>query len=108
MAITDKLNLLYMSIVSEYGLNLKIAGKDSYMWVGPTPRVNITDPENISKVLTKISDFPKPHSNPLAELLATGLANYEGDKWAKHRRTINPAFHVEKLKVLQSTNYYSL
>ncbi|KAC9216384.1 hypothetical protein E3N88_46192 [Mikania micrantha] len=31
-------------------------------------------------------------------LLARGLANVEGDQWVKHRKIINPAFHVEKLK----------
>ncbi|XP_062011784.1 cytochrome P450 72A397-like isoform X2 [Rosa rugosa] len=37
-------------------------------------------------------------SNPLLKLLAAGLASYEGEKWVKHRRIINPTFHVEKLK----------
>ena len=54
------------------------------MWVGPTPRVNITNPEHLKDIFIKIGDFPKPHSNPLVHLLATGLANYEGEKWAKH------------------------
>ncbi|KAK9943995.1 hypothetical protein M0R45_009581 [Rubus argutus] len=27
-----------------------------------------------------------------------GIASYEGEKWAKHRRIINATFHVEKLK----------
>ena len=56
--------------------------------------------EDLKDVFTKLDDFQKPKSNPLLKLLATGLATYEGDKWAKHRRIINPTFHVEKLKVL--------
>lgn len=67
------------------------------MWFGPKPRVIITDPLLIKDVMNKINDFPKPKTTPL--LVATGIASYNGDKWAKHRRIINPAFHVEKLKV---------
>lgn len=68
------------------------------MWFGPIPRVNITDPEQIKDVLNKIYDFRKPNSNPLVRLLANGLVSYEGEKWNKHRKIINPAFHLEKLK----------
>lgn len=32
-------------------------------------------------------------------MLALGLASYETAKWAKHRRLINPAFQLEKVKV---------
>ena len=76
------------------------AGKISFTWFGPTPRVTLTDPELIREVLSnKFGHFEKPKIGPLGRLLATGLANYEGEKWAKHRRIISPAFHVEKLKV---------
>ncbi|XP_012567743.1 cytochrome P450 72A68-like isoform X2 [Cicer arietinum] len=70
------------------------------MWFGPIPRVNITDPEQIKDVLNKIYDFRKPNSNPLVRLLANGLVSYEGEKWNKHRKIINPAFHLEKLKIM--------
>ncbi|KAF4386828.1 hypothetical protein F8388_006783 [Cannabis sativa] len=82
-------------------------GKDSFMWIGPTPRVHITNPENIKDVFMKIGDFPKPHSNPLVELLAKGLASYDGHKWAKHRKIINPAFHMEKIKHMVPAFYVS-
>jgi cytochrome P450 len=75
------------------------AGKNSFIWFGPTPRVNITDPELIKDVLNKYYDFRKPNVNPLIKLLVNGLVNLEGEQWSKHRKIINPAFHLEKLKV---------
>ncbi|KAK7286712.1 hypothetical protein RJT34_21911 [Clitoria ternatea] len=73
-------------------------GKNFFIWFGPTPRVTIADHELIKDVLNKINDFQKPSLNPLAKLLVTGLATYNGEKWSKHRRIINPAFTSEKLK----------
>ncbi|ESR55537.1 hypothetical protein CICLE_v10024198mg, partial [Citrus x clementina] len=73
--------------------------KNSFMWFGPTPRVNITNPDQLKEIFSKINDFPKINSNPLARILAAGLVTYEGEQWAKHRKIINPAFHQEKLKV---------
>lgn len=78
----------------------KFAGKDSFTWLGPTPRLNIMNPDHIKDILSNMYDFEKPSSNPLVRLLASGLANYEGRKWATHRKIINPAFHLEKLKVI--------
>lgn len=60
----------------------------------------ITNPEQIKEVFNKIYDFEKAATFPLFRLLAGGLASYKGDKWATHRRIINPAFHLEKIKVL--------
>jgi len=61
--------------------------------------VIITEPELIKDVLNKTQAFPKPDTNPLVKLLASGLINYEGEKWHKHRRIVSPAFNLEKLKV---------
>ncbi|KAI9083496.1 hypothetical protein K1719_034438 [Acacia pycnantha] len=57
--------------------------------------------------MNKINDYPKPHSNPLIRLLVTGLTDYEGEKSAKHRKIINPAFNVEKLKIMLGAFYES-
>lgn len=58
------------------------------------------DPDTIKEALNKSNQFLKVKGgNPLTKLLATGLVFYEGDKWVKHRKIINPAFHVDKLKV---------
>jgi cytochrome P450 len=74
------------------------AGKNSFLWLGPVPRLNIADPELIKDVLNKYYEFRKPDANPLVKLLSKGLVNLEGEQWTKHRKIINPAFHVEKLK----------
>ncbi|RID80521.1 hypothetical protein BRARA_A03181 [Brassica rapa] len=77
---------------------LKTHGRTYYTWFGPIPTITILDPEQIKEVFNNVYDFPKPHTFPLVRFIATGLASYDGDKWAKHRRIINPAFHLEKIK----------
>ncbi|CAN4103198.1 unnamed protein product [Withania somnifera] len=66
--------------------------------MGPKPLVLILDPELIKEVFTKTYLYEKPQANLLVKLLVQGLVIQEGDKWAKHRKIINPAFHLEKLK----------
>ncbi|XP_027127468.1 cytochrome P450 CYP72A219-like [Coffea arabica] len=86
---------------------LKKYGKSTYVWLGPTPMVYILEPELIREVMQKIYLFQKPRLNPLSLLLIEGLVNYDGDKWAKQRKLINPAFHVEKLKHMLPSFYTS-
>jgi hypothetical protein len=69
------------------------------MWLGPRPRIFIMDPDKIKEMTNKVYDFQKPDTSPLFKLLASGFANYDGDKWAKHRKIVSPAFNVEKMKV---------
>ncbi|KAL9230706.1 hypothetical protein vseg_006022 [Gypsophila vaccaria] len=75
-------------------------GNNCILWMGPVPTINIGEPELVREAFNRMHEFQKPKTNPLSALLATGLVSYEGDKWAKHRRLINPAFHVEKLKLM--------
>ncbi|XP_068311071.1 cytochrome P450 CYP72A219-like [Pyrus communis] len=82
-------------------------GKNSFIWAGPVPRVNIANPEDLKDILTKIEDFPKLKSNPYVKLLVTGTAHYQGEKWRRHRRIINPAFHLDKLKGMLPAFYLS-
>ena len=59
------------------------------------------EPELIKEILSKkFSQFTKPKSTPLAKFIAQGLAGHNGEKWAKHRKIINPAFALEKLQVV--------
>ncbi|XP_019096172.1 PREDICTED: cytochrome P450 72A13-like [Camelina sativa] len=73
-------------------------GRSFFTWLGPTPTITIMDPEQIKEVFSNVYDFQKAQTFLLGNLIATGLINYDGDKWAKHRRIINPAFHLVKLK----------
>ncbi|PIA45518.1 hypothetical protein AQUCO_01600002v1, partial [Aquilegia coerulea] len=85
---------------------VKTYGKMFVSWNGPTPRVNIMDPTLIKEILsTKFCDYTRAKSNPLVQLLAKGVVSYEGDKWVKHRRILNQAFHQEKLKMMLPAFY---
>ncbi|KAM0869538.1 hypothetical protein ACQ4PT_040610 [Festuca glaucescens] len=80
---------------------MKEHGKTSITWFGPEPRVTITKPELVREVLSnKYGNFEKLKLGRLQRLLHNGIGSHEGEKWAKHRKIINPAFHLEKLKLM--------
>ncbi|KAF3685202.1 Cytochrome [Capsicum annuum] len=78
-----------------YVETIKKYGKNCFIWNGPMPMVFVWDPEEIKEVFTKYAVY---HKAPLTKLQATGVISYDEDKWAKHRKILNPAFHMEKLK----------
>ncbi|XP_047327265.1 cytochrome P450 CYP72A219-like [Impatiens glandulifera] len=74
-------------------------GKQSLSWFGTIPRLIIADSELLKLVLAdKNNHFRKPPMNPLMELLSKGVFSLEGQKWAKRRRLISPAFHHQKIQ----------
>ncbi|CAI9089122.1 OLC1v1023631C1 [Oldenlandia corymbosa var. corymbosa] len=86
---------------------LESHGKMSYLWLGPKPALLIMEPDLIKEITNKYQVFHKPRSNPFFRLLAQGIFTYEGEKWANQRKLINPAFHVEKLKLMLPAFYES-
>ncbi|KAL0016658.1 hypothetical protein SO802_003727 [Lithocarpus litseifolius] len=78
---------------------VKKYGKVSLSWIETRPRLIIGDPELMRLILAdKNGDFVKPPLNPLEHILQRGVSKLEGKRWAKRRRLITPAFHLEKLK----------
>ncbi|XWS08823.1 hypothetical protein CRYUN_Cryun40dG0033500 [Craigia yunnanensis] len=74
-------------------------GKICMSWKETRPNIIVADTELMKLVLTdKNGHFVKPPLNPLVDLLQKGVSTLEGEKWAKRRRLITPAFHLEKLK----------
>lgn len=76
-------------------------GKDYIFWFGSHARLVVPHPELIKEILsTKFGNYPKFPINPLArQLVGQGLVGLKGEKWAQHRKIINPAFHMDLLKV---------
>lgn len=68
------------------------------------PRITVTDPNLINEILLDkfglLGRFGNVH--PLGRFLSSGVISYEGAKWVKHRKILNPAFHAEKLKVSEN------
>uniref|UniRef100_A0A0D9V358 Cytochrome P450 n=1 Tax=Leersia perrieri TaxID=77586 RepID=A0A0D9V358_9ORYZ len=78
---------------------VKKHGNVSITWFGTTPRVVIAEPEQVKDILSnKFGHIEKFTLKSIGKLIALGLASYDGEKWARHRRILNPAFHIEKLK----------
>ncbi|XP_021848423.2 cytochrome P450 CYP72A219-like [Spinacia oleracea] len=75
-------------------------GNNFFMWFGPIPVIQISKPELIKELLIKTDEFRKVKLSPIFNRLLPGLISCEEEKWVKHRKLINPAFHVEKLKLM--------
>ncbi|XP_057791214.1 cytochrome P450 716A67-like [Salvia miltiorrhiza] len=83
-------------IISKYGPN-------SFYWLGPSPRLNITDPELIKDIVRRTGEFEKPSPETGKILTGGGILFQEGQKWVKRRKIVNHAFHLDKLKNMVPT-----
>ncbi|KAJ8532177.1 hypothetical protein K7X08_012100 [Anisodus acutangulus] len=96
------------SIIPYFIQTISKYGKRCFVWFGPKPMILVMKSELIREIFAKNYVYQKPHhSNPVASFLARGIANYEEDKWAKHRKILKPAFHLEKLKLMLPAFYLS-
>ncbi|KAJ9554675.1 hypothetical protein OSB04_018720 [Centaurea solstitialis] len=106
MSITD--HNIAPRVLTFFHKSVASHGKTCFTWMGVRPMVHICDPAMIREVLANHYQFQKPRGgNPLTKLLARGVIDAEADQWVKHRKIINPAFHVEKLKHMVPAFYMS-
>lgn len=77
-------------------------GEPFLYWFGPKPRICIFDYELARLILSnKSGHFLKIDTQPtVLALLGKGLVFVEGIDWVRHRRVINPAFAMDKIKVI--------
>ncbi|KAL4310794.1 hypothetical protein GQ457_01G033200 [Hibiscus cannabinus] len=75
-------------------------GRNYLCWNGPRAELVISEPELVKEALKNTeTTFPKRKpSIYFDKLLGKGLATIEGEKWARHRKLANYAFHGESLK----------
>ncbi|KAG9451183.1 hypothetical protein H6P81_011148 [Aristolochia fimbriata] len=75
-------------------------GETFLFWFGTQPRLSIVDPEMIKEVLsTKFGFYTIDKQPPSVDaLLGNGLLSIGGLDWVRHRRALNPAFNIDKLK----------
>ncbi|KAL5863169.1 hypothetical protein ACOSQ3_000683 [Xanthoceras sorbifolium] len=93
--ITDRIVPHYNRWSSQYG--------ETFMyWHGTEPKIFISDPELARQVLSnKFGFYPKPQlTPPTTTLLGNGLGFLTGQDWIRHKKIINPAFNIDKLKVI--------
>ncbi|OAY48819.1 cytochrome P450 709B2 [Manihot esculenta] len=93
--ITSRVLPHYHKWFSEFGDTL-------LYWYGTHPRITITNPELAKQILSnKFGFYGRPKTRPILQnLVGYGLILVEGLDWVRHRRVLNPAFSIDKLKIM--------
>ncbi|KAM0884344.1 hypothetical protein ACQ4PT_031054 [Festuca glaucescens] len=80
-------------------------GRPFVYWFGPQPRICIDDHEMVKQILAnKSGHFMKNDAHPtILAIIGKGLIMVEGKDWVRHRSVVNPAFAMEKLKMMTRT-----
>ncbi|XP_020593039.1 cytochrome P450 734A6-like, partial [Phalaenopsis equestris] len=75
-------------------------GRKFLYWFGTQPRLAIGDPTVVRAAMTDTSGtIDKPaFVAGSRELFGEGLVGLTGEKWARHRRIVGPAFSLERVK----------
>jgi cytochrome P450 len=70
-------------------------------WLGPSAILTVPDPEVAKEILSnKLGHFKLIDFNPETKALIGGsIASLDGERWARHRRIVSPAFYLDKIKV---------
>ncbi|XP_065859909.1 cytochrome P450 709B1-like [Euphorbia lathyris] len=80
-------------------------GENMLYWNGVDPRITITDPEMAKQILSnKFGFYKRSRSHPSSKKLMgeKGVIFVEGEEWVRHRRILNPAFSLDKLKMMKT------
>ncbi|TMW88058.1 hypothetical protein EJD97_019086 [Solanum chilense] len=84
-----------------------VKGNSYSILYGDTKELSLRIKEVTSKSMSVYDDDIAPRSLPFFLDTIKKYVREEGDKWAKHRKIINPAFHLEKLKHMLPAFYLS-
>ncbi|GFP96356.1 cytochrome p450 734a1 [Phtheirospermum japonicum] len=89
-------------VLSFYHHWKKIYGSMFLVWFGPTARLTISDPALIREIFILKSELFEKNESPLLvrKIEGDGLLSLKGEKWAHHRKIIQPTFHTENLKLM--------
>lgn len=79
---------------------MKLYGNNFLIWIGTQPEIVVTEPELIKEILSnREGKYPKRKvKGYFKKLFGDGLVVAEGEKWLRHRKLANHAFHGECLK----------